>query len=419
MLERKLMPTVALAILAATSALVACGGEEGEEAGAGEPTVITGAGEVGPQVERFRELLGPDNGGAPGGDREGRRELTWDGVPDELAAPNALPGNFFNGTEDPTARGALLRTPGDHVAVSADADNPSAAAVRFGDVNPGYGEEFVAFSEERLFSPIGSNVVELSFAVPGTKTPALTRGFGAVYTDIDREENTAFEYFDASGASLGKFAAPVADGGLSFLGVDFGEPIVARVRIEYGSGELGPAESAGYDVAVMDDFIYGEPHGDAAAAASQFVGRVEGTDAYIGLVSDGERLSGYVCDGADVSVWLEAPLAGSAAELVGRDGEALGRVELAGARASGEVELGGEAHSFEAKRASLGGGAGLYREASAGFPARGSRESGWIVLADGSVRGRTQVMNPDLDSGAPPSPKPSPGTKIMDPDIDF
>jgi hypothetical protein len=153
----------------------------------------------------------------------------------------------------------VLETPGDHVAVSADADNPDGAAVRFGDVNPSYSDEFQTFSEERLFSPIGSNVVNLSFRVAGTDTPAVTRGFGAVYTDIDAAENTAFEYFDSDGNSLGQFAAPVSEDGLSFLGVAFSEPVVARVRIEYGNGKLGSDESEDYDVAVMDDFIYGEP----------------------------------------------------------------------------------------------------------------------------------------------------------------
>jgi hypothetical protein len=145
------------------------------------------------------------------------------------------------------------------VAVSADSGNPSGAALLFGNINPRYPAEFRTFSKERLFSPIGSNVVNLRFRVPGTRTPALTRGFGAVYTDIDKRENTAFEYFDADGNSLGKFAAPVSRGGLSFLGVTFEKPAVARVRIEYGNGKLGPDESADYDVAVMDDFIYGEP----------------------------------------------------------------------------------------------------------------------------------------------------------------
>jgi hypothetical protein len=229
-------------------------------AGAATPArVLRSAGKIRRTVDRFRRLLGPDNGGAPDGERRGRREIDWDAVPDEFAAPNALPSSFFNAREAPRARGALLRTPGDHVAVSADSDNPAGAAVRFGDVNRTYPEQFRTFSPERLFSPIGSNVVNLSFRVPGTRTPGVVRGFGAVYTDIDRRENTAFEYFDARGRSLGKFAAPVSRKGLSFLGVVFRRAVVARVRIEYGNGKLGPRDSRRYDVAVMDDFLYAEP----------------------------------------------------------------------------------------------------------------------------------------------------------------
>jgi hypothetical protein len=222
--------------------------------------VLTAArGKVPQTVDRFRSKLGPDNGGAPGGKRKGRREINWDAVPDEFAAPHALPANFFNAPTAPRARGALLTTPGDHVAVSADSDNADGALVRFGDINPGYVNQFRTFSAERLFSPIGSNIVNLKFRVPGTRTPAVVRGFGAVYTDIDRRENTAFEYFGANGKSLGKFAAPVANKGLSFLGVVFRKAIVARVKIEYGSGPLGPNDSRRYDAAVMDDFLYAEP----------------------------------------------------------------------------------------------------------------------------------------------------------------
>lgn len=221
--------------------------------------VVRASGDVSPAVAKFKRLLGPDRGGVPKHYASGRRQLVWDAVPDKFASPHALPGDFFNARVAPRARGAVLRTPGDHVAVSADASNPDGAAVRFGDVNPAYAGEFRTFSPQRLFSPIGSNVVNLTFRVPGTSRPANVRGFGAVYTDIDRRENTAFQYFDARGRSLGRFAVPTAPQGLSFLGVDFGSAKVARVKIEYGSGPLGPADSATYDAAVMDDFVYGEP----------------------------------------------------------------------------------------------------------------------------------------------------------------
>lgn len=221
--------------------------------------VVRGAGTIRPAVNLFRRLLGRDNGVAPGGHAKGRREINWDGVPDEFAAPHALPGDFFNATTAPRARGAVLSTPGDHVAVSADASNPDGAPVRFGDVNPTYSSQFKTFSAERLFSPIGSNVVDLRFRVPGTYRRAVVRGFGAVYTGVDRRETTAFRYYDARDRLIGTFRVPVSRNGLSFLGVRFPTAVVARVRIAYGSVALGPDDDAGHDVAVMDDFVYGEP----------------------------------------------------------------------------------------------------------------------------------------------------------------
>jgi hypothetical protein len=250
--------------------LTGCGGMlAGPTAGAAapKPVVISGAGDISAVVERYRTLLGPDNGGEPGSKPTGRREINWDKVPDEFAAPDFLPPDFFNASKAPRARGAHLSTPGRGVQVSARRDNPTGTPVRFGHINPTYPKIFKTFSEERLFSPIGSNVVDLTFYVPGTSTPALTRGFGAVYTDVD-QEHTAFEYFDKDGKSLGRFAVPIANEGLSFLGAIFERPVVARVRIEYGTAALGPDDSATNDVAVMDDFIYGEPQAAATARGS-------------------------------------------------------------------------------------------------------------------------------------------------------
>jgi len=59
------------------------------------------------------------------------------------------------------------------------------------------------------------------------------------------------------------FAVPflLGSGTFSFLGVVFDSPIVSRVRIISGNTALGPTDNPGIgiDVAVMDDFIYGEP----------------------------------------------------------------------------------------------------------------------------------------------------------------
>src|SRR5262249_13757615 len=70
---------------------------------------------------------------------------------------------------------------------------------------------------------------------------------------------TSFQYFDSDGNSLGTFPIPISNNGLSFLGVSFDNPIVRHVRIAYGNTALGPNDGGTTDVAVMDDFIYGEP----------------------------------------------------------------------------------------------------------------------------------------------------------------
>ena len=226
---------------------------------ASTPVIVSGAGDITSTIERYRQLLGgTNNGGDPGSRSGGYRELNWDSLPDELAAPNLYTPDFFNAPTAPRARGAVLSTPGTGLMVSADSDNPSAALPRFGNINPSYVNSFKTFSSERLFSPVGSNIAELRFFVPGSNTPAAVRGFGAVYTDVDTD-HTAFEYFDIQGNSLGKFGTPIADRGLSFLGVIFSRAVVHRVRIQYGTAILGPDDGPNNDVAVMDNFVYGEP----------------------------------------------------------------------------------------------------------------------------------------------------------------
>ena len=52
---------------------------------------------------------------------------------------------------------------------------------------------------------------------------------------------------------------PVANNGLSFLGVRFdGGERVTRVRITSGNAALGPNDGGNVDVVAMDDFIYAE-----------------------------------------------------------------------------------------------------------------------------------------------------------------
>lgn len=255
MKSSRLLMLIALAILLA-GLFAGCAGQPGAQA----PIVVSGTGtDVKAKVEEFKKLLGgQNNGGAPGDFDTGYREINWDGLPDELSAPNDYAPDFFNDTKDPRARGMLLSTPGTGLMVSADSDNPSGALPRFGHINPTYADMFKTFSEERLFAPIGSLFVDVTFFVPGTQTPAVVQGFGGIYTDVDTLY-TAYEFFDASGNSIGKYEVPVADRDLSFIGVVFPKAVISRVRVQLGTAALGPDDSTANDVSVMDNFIYGEP----------------------------------------------------------------------------------------------------------------------------------------------------------------
>lgn len=233
-----------------------------KKSGTDDPTVFSASSDIQTVIDQFKAELGADNGGVPGTQgATGFREVNWDGLTDEEAAPNYYPPDLFNSAVAPRARGLVLSTPGTGLMVSADNNNPTNTLPSFGNINPNYVSIFPPFSGERLFSPVGSNIAEVRFYVPGTDTKAVVRGFGAVYVDVDRMENAAFEYFDINDKSLGVYATPYLNNGHVFLGVLFPEAIVHRVKVEYGNSPLGPDDSGSIDVSVMDNFIFGEPQG--------------------------------------------------------------------------------------------------------------------------------------------------------------
>jgi PEP-CTERM motif len=212
-------------------------------------------------VDAFRAALGdPNNGNAPGPLPGGRREINWDGGGNvNVTTAPVTPFNVFLNT-----RGGQFTTPGTGLTQAPPSGGPTdGLAGLFG--NPTYGTIFSTFSPLRLFAPVGSNITEGLFFLPGSNgaLPATVSGFGAVFTDVDLADTTTIEYFNANGHPVHSASVPsgtVADGSLSFLGVvfDAGERI-ARVRITTGNSALGPNDGGGVDVVAMDDFLYGEP----------------------------------------------------------------------------------------------------------------------------------------------------------------
>jgi hypothetical protein len=212
-------------------------------------------------VDAFRAALGnPNNGNTLASLPSGRREINWDGggPPVINGTPPVTPFTVFQNT-----RGATFTTPGTGLTQAAD----TGGLLSLDLINPTYAAAFSTFSPNRLFTPIGSNITDATFSVPGTSggVPATVAGFGAVFTDVDLGDSTTIQFFGQFGASLGSFNVPTGttpDGSLSFLGVlfDAGERI-GRVRITSGNTALGPTDNpgGGVDVVVMDDFLYAEP----------------------------------------------------------------------------------------------------------------------------------------------------------------
>lgn len=206
-------------------------------------------------VDQFRTDLGnPNNGNAAGPLPGGRREINWDGGGAVNTTPGGTPFTVFQNT-----RGALITTPGTGF-LQTPVNTPEFLAI-----NPTYGTNFEFFSPVRIFTPLGSNILDVTFSIPGSGglTPALVAGFGSVFSDVDLANTTSLQFFDTSNNSLGTFFAATANNGLSFIGVLFDSAVVSRVRIVNGNSALGPNDGYGTDVVVMDDFLYSEPQAAA------------------------------------------------------------------------------------------------------------------------------------------------------------
>jgi hypothetical protein len=180
-------------------------------------------------------------------------------------------------------RGAQFTTPGKGLSQAPPSGGPQGGLAELFD-NADYGAIFSTFSPSRLFTPVGSNITEALFFVPGANPnpvpgtnpamPATVRGFGAVFTDVDQPDgsgpggkrgnrgaSTLIEDFGADGKLLFSSFVPASpgDGSLSFFGIVFDDALIARVRITTGDVAPGPDDDEQHDIVVMDDFIYGEP----------------------------------------------------------------------------------------------------------------------------------------------------------------
>jgi hypothetical protein len=269
---RQAAPLLTLALLAAPTASHA----QLVRSGAG-----AAPGDILATVNQFRaDLGGVNNGNAVGPIAGGRREINWDGG-GASAPATTFPTTMTTFNSGGTPRGGVFTTPGTGFEISGQ---PSP---EFGDINATYPGIFGTFSSPRLFTPLGSNITDALFFIPGTNTLATVSGFGAVFTDVDLANTTSMSFFDIGNNLIGTFFVPNVAGAsetLSFLGVSFPSSIVARVRIVTGNVAIGPDDSNGNpnDVVVMDDFIYAEPVAAAAPEPGTLVLGATGLMAFLG-----------------------------------------------------------------------------------------------------------------------------------------
>jgi len=132
-----------------------------------------------------------------------------------------------------------------------------------------------------------------------------------------------------------------------------------------------------------------------ARLVSAWVGKVEDTDAFIALVSNGTELTAYVC-GGPVSQWFhgqagvdQLDLVAGTVDLSAGSGAKL-QAQLTQETASGSVTLAdGQTYAFQATQAT--GDAGLYR--SEETVDNEKSVGGWVVLNDGQLRGYVEQDN--------------------------
>ena len=123
-------------------------------------------------VDAFRAALGdPNNGNTLASLPSGRREINWDGggPPVINGTPPVTPFTVFQNT-----RGATFTTPGTGLTQAA----ATGGLLSLDLINATYASAFSTFSANRLFTPLGSNITDATFSVPGTNggVPATVAG---------------------------------------------------------------------------------------------------------------------------------------------------------------------------------------------------------------------------------------------------
>lgn len=218
------------------------------------------------KMDEFRLAMGTNlNVTVSGADPGGRREISWDDIPSLQTNTNNFPADFFASTD---AALPDMRKSGFQLIDQLGTIGFRVDSSKFSQIDPSYSSQISAFSGIKTFANLNDNVTEAEFKVPGTNNRAYVKGVGIVFVDVDDNTSTTVEFFNEF-VSFGIYQVPAKTSGsnFSFLGVQFPDEEVLKVRIMSGNGKLAAgtfdistgSSSNAKDIVVIDDVIYSEP----------------------------------------------------------------------------------------------------------------------------------------------------------------
>lgn len=216
-----------------------------------------------PAMNQFKADLGGANNGVGNSYATGRREITWDDLPENLcqqASPSLR--KYYNSN---SPRGFVLSNDQYYrCSKSPNFGGPGVEVARFGDINANYTTYFQTYSNSRIFAPSTSPQFDIRFFIPGTDIPATVNGFGIVLTDVDTQGNSVVILYDSKDDEVGRQLVPTQNNGSTFVGLSFSDGTrIPRVHVVTGNAVLGINTVEGFgiddDVVAIDDIIYGEP----------------------------------------------------------------------------------------------------------------------------------------------------------------
>lgn len=227
-----------------------------KEGGSSFPRLFNESGDIKTAIDEFRKLAGATINTTTGV-TEGRREVNWDAVSDNLLG-KAIAFDFFNPV------GAAANVSLQRGLVYDEVGKLVVSNTGFAELKTGNDQPFAAFSGKNNFANTAAAAWPVGFRVAGTNQLAATRSFGMVFSDIDLDNSTTLEFFNDN-KSLGVFPVKAQSGNspFSFFGIVFPEAEITKVMIRHkgtlseGVQDISVGGSA--DLVAFDDIIYSEP----------------------------------------------------------------------------------------------------------------------------------------------------------------